>query len=328
MSRRGFLSALGLGAALWTYPTRLKAETPASNGDALLMTYFVGNGETGLHLAYSEDGNTFEALNNGEPLLPPEAGEARLMRDPSIRAGPDGRFHMVWTTSWEGVTIGYAHSEDLIHWSGQRAIPVFEGHPDIDPNDVHNCWAPEVYYHDEKQQFIVVWASTVEGRFPETLGAGHGDLNHRQYYFTTPDFEAISEAKLMYDPGFHVIDAAIFKPDEDRYAMVVKDETLEPEAKHLFLTFADSPTGPWGEPTEPITGDYWCEGPTPILIGDWWYIYFDKYRQGQWGAVRSMDLEEWEDVSDKIHMPDGARHGTAFYAPQSVLEALKELQPQ
>ena len=38
-----------------------------------------------------------------------------------------------------------------------------------------------------------------------------------------------------------------------------------------------------------------------------------------------MDLEDWEDVSDEIHMLEGARHGTAFYASHSVLEGLKEL---
>ncbi len=323
LSRRGFLATLGAGAAAWAWPGAIRAEE--EDGDALLFSYFTGNGETGLYLAHSADGLVFEALNDGQALLPPEVGESQLMRDPSICRGPDGTFHMVWTTSWEGQTIGYAHSDDLINWSEQRAIHVFEDHPEIDPDDVENCWAPELYYDSEGGQFIVVWASTVHGLYPETLGMGHGDLNHRQYYFTTTDFEDISQAELMYDPGFQVIDAAIFRPSEDRYAMVVKDETLEPEAKHLFLTFGDTPTGPWSDPTEPITGDYWCEGPAPIEINGLWRIYFDKYRRGEWGAVQSGDLEDWEDISDQVHMPEGARHGTAFYAPQSVLEGLQAL---
>lgn len=294
-------------------------DEPAS---PVLFSYFTGNGEDGLHLAYSEDGHTFTALNDGQPLLAPTVGEQQLMRDPSITRGPDGRFHMVWTTGWSGTTIGYAHSADLIHWSEQRATRPFP-----DSVDVRNCWAPEIYYDAASDQFVVVWASTIQGRFPETLGEGHDGLNHRLYAVTTADFDRISDPQLFYEPGFQVIDGALFRT-EARHAMVVKDETLNPEpAKHLFLVFADTATGPWSEPTAPITGDYWAEGPAPLQVGDWWYIYFDKYRQGQFGAVRSKNLDRWEDVSDRITFPDGARHGTAFYVPPAVLDRLKALSP-
>ena len=39
----------------------------------------------------------------------------------------------------------------------------------------------------------------------------------------------------------------------------------------------------------PITGKYWAEGPTPLLIGNDVYVYFDKYRDHKYGAVRSKD---------------------------------------
>ncbi|MCF6333358.1 MAG: hypothetical protein L3J11_08740, partial [Draconibacterium sp.] len=39
--------------------------------EAYLFAYFIGNGEDGLHLAYSEDGLKWEALNNNEPFLNP-----------------------------------------------------------------------------------------------------------------------------------------------------------------------------------------------------------------------------------------------------------------
>ena len=92
--------------------------------DALIFSYFTGNGEDGLHLAYSRDGYHWQTLNNGESLLKPEVGEDKLMRDPCIIAGPEGKFHMVWTISWKEKGIGYANSEDLIHWSDQKLIPV------------------------------------------------------------------------------------------------------------------------------------------------------------------------------------------------------------
>jgi beta-xylosidase len=288
-----------------------------ADDDLLVFSFFRKNGEDGLFLAASDDGLRWTPLNNDQPLLKPVVGESKLMRDPSITRGPDGRFHMVWTTSWEGRTIGYAWSDDLVNWSPQRAITPM---PELD--GVHNCWAPEVFYDERRGEFLVVWASTITGRFPETLGTGNRDLNHRQYAFWTRDFTEIGPAELFYDPGFIVIDAAIFRHG-GRYAMVVKNETLKPAAKNLFLTFADSLEGPWTKPTEPISGEEWAEGPSPIRIGDFWYIYFDKYRQRRYGAVRSKDLAHWEDISHLVEFPSDTRHGTAFRAPHRIVERLR-----
>jgi len=41
-------------------------------------------------------------------------------------------------------------------------------------------------------------------------------------------------------------------------------------------------------------------------------VYFDKYRDKKYGAVISTDLLNWTDISDKIVMPAGIRHGTVF----------------
>ena len=43
--------------------------------EVFLFSYFVGNGEDGLHFAYSEDGYTWEALAEGASFLAPTAGE-------------------------------------------------------------------------------------------------------------------------------------------------------------------------------------------------------------------------------------------------------------
>lgn len=293
----------------------------------LLFSFFRNNGEDGLYLATSQDGLKWTELNGGKPLIKPEVGESKLMRDPSIVRGPDGTFQMVWTTAWEGRTIGHASSKDLIHWSAQQAIEVFPA-----GTEVHNCWAPEIYYDAPAKEFLIVWASTIKGRFPETLGTGNRDLNHRLYATRTRDFRTFTPTKLFYDPGFIVIDAAIFPErlggparlaGSKRYAMVVKNETLKPEAKNLFLTFADSLNGPWTTPTEPISGKDWAEGPSPIRIGGEWIIYFDKYRNHRYGAVRSRDGKAWAGITEQIVFPQGARHGTAFRAPLDVINGLR-----
>ena len=287
----------------------------ASAADPLLFSFFRNNGEDGLYLAAGDDGLKWRVLHGNQPLLRPLVGENKLMRDPSIAQGPDGVYHMVWTTSWKGRTIGYASSKDLLHWSEQRAIPLAFA------DGVLNCWAPEVFYDAKSKEFVVVWASIVKGRFTETIGKGGGENNHRLYAFRTKDFKRISEPKLFYDPGFQVIDGAVFQEGK-RYVMVAKNETLQPPAKYLFLTFADSLDGPWSRAGESISGPRWAEGPTPVRVGGYWHIYFDKYRDKHYGVIRSKDLVHWEDLTDKLAFPEGARHGTAFHAPRQTIEAI------
>ena len=101
-------------SALMVIPTCAEDEKGADS--AYLFSYFRGNGETGLHLAYSNDGLKWTALKDGQSFLKPQVG-GKLMRDPSIAQGPDGTFHMVWTTGWWDKGIGIAHSKDLILWS-------------------------------------------------------------------------------------------------------------------------------------------------------------------------------------------------------------------
>lgn len=304
------------------------APLPATDAPHYLYTYFTGNGETGLHLAHSRDGIHWRALNGGRSFLPPRVGEARLMRDPSIVRGPDGTFHMVWTAGWREQGIGYASSEDLIHWSQQRYLEVMAHEP-----DARNTWAPELYYDDATGEFLIVWATTIPGRFPEgdvgqdARGEDPG-WNHRLYYVTTRDFQTFSEPALFYEHGFSVIDGALFEPDvpRGRYAMVLKDERNEPleVQKNLRLAFAERAEGPWSPPTEPITGDYWAEGPTPLEIDGRWHIYFDKYIEGEFGLLVSEDLVTWEDWSAELVVPEDMRHGTVFEVPAAVAERLLE----
>ena len=277
--------------------------------DELFFSFFRDNGQDGFYLATSTDGLVWRELHDAKPLLKPTVGENKLMRDPSILQGPDGIFHMVWTTSWQGNTLGYASSKDLLNWTPQREIRPF-----AESKNVLNCWAPELFYDAPAREYWIVWASTIEGQFPATAGTGSKDYNHRLYAIRTRDFATFTSAKLFYDPGFQVIDGVIFKHGK-RYAMIAKNETEKPDAaKNLFLAFADHLEGPWSKAGNPISGPKWAEGPTPIRIGEYWYIYFDRYRDHAWGALRSQNLLGWEDVSSQLRMPAGARHGTAFRA--------------
>lgn len=287
----------------------------SSQEEVYLFSYFKGNGD-GLHLAYSMDGYQWQALKNDSIFLKPTAGTDKLMRDPCIIRGGDGKFHMVWTVSWNEKGIGYASSEDLLHWSEQQFIPVMAHEA-----KARNTWAPEITYDGQNKEYMIYWATTITGLYPETQSEKDAGYNHRIYYTTTKDFKRFSPTKLLYEPGFNVIDATIVK-DRNRFVMFLKDETREPAQKNLKVAYSKKLTGPYSAAGAPITGKYWAEGPTTLKLGDKWMVYFDKYTLKSMGAVQSEDLKTWEDISDKISFPKGMRHGTIFKVTKPEFEKL------
>lgn len=94
--------------------------------------------------------------------------------------------------------------------------------------------------------------------------------------------------------------------------MFLKDETVEPPQKNIKIATSENLYGPYSSASTPITGRYWAEGPSAIKTGERWIVYFDKYREGKYGAVASADLKNWTDISDQVSFPKGARHGTVF----------------
>lgn len=283
---------------------------------AYVFSSFRGNGEGGLHLAYSHDGLTWTALKDDSSFLEPIVGQG-LMRDPCIIQGPDGSYHMVWTTGWWDQGLGVAHSEDLIHWSEQQFVPVMSHEP-----TARNTWAPEIIWDHDNEQYVIYWASTIPGRFPESASTGDDGLNHRIYYTTTEDFETYSETRLFYEPGFNVIDSTIVRQG-DEYIMILKDETRHPAEKNLRVARSDSLYGPWTEPSEPFTPEgVWVEGPTLLEKDDATIVYYDEYMNKRYGAMRTTDFKTWENISDKVTFPEGTRHGTVFKVSKGELDAL------
>ncbi len=289
---------------------------------AFLFSFFrEPNGEDGLHLAWSPNGLQWEELKApGKSFLAPEVG-GKLMRDPCLQLGPDGMFHLVWTTSWGRPTVvGLAHSRDLVHWSREQAVPVMEQDPGAE-----NAWAPELYYDAGKSQWIIFWASTIPGKFPET--AGSGDHNHRIYCITTKDFTDFSPTRLFYDGGFNVIDATLLAAN-GKFHLIIKDETKNPVKKNLRIAESLQPEGPFGPAGEPI-GTNWVEGPSAIQAGDGYLIYFDHYVSPRYyGAVKSSDLQHWQDISPQVSFPPGIRHGTVLKVPQSVIQQIQSSNQQ
>ena len=272
-----------ISLALWFGSCRQSV----SEETAYVFTSFREPSTQGMQYLYSLDGLHWDTLPGiwlapkvgndttyvnawtGEVQAPKYYPDERVMRDPSIVRGPDGTFHLVWTTQWMGSRgFGYASSSDLIHWSEQRVIDVMADIP------TNNVWAPELFYDEEQRQFLIIWSSQIDPKdytAADTLGTNGC---HRMWYTTTRDFQTFSPAQRYYDPGFNSIDGYLLKRGVKDYVLVVKDNR-KPGFSNLFCVFSDSPYGPFHTfdnvpiGTTPTTtfGRTYSEGPCAIPLG-------------------------------------------------------------
>lgn len=290
-----------------TSETLRAGDAPGLTGSTrYLFTYFQ-NGKPGVRMAWSSDGLKWTPINQGEPVIRIAA------RDPFLLKHKDGMYYITYATSPRYATI--IRSADLIEWSPPWKVPVMENEPES-----RNAWAPELFYDDENDRVMLLWSSTIPGRFPATDGTGDNGYNHRCYYKTTRDFETWSPTKLLYDPGFNNIDATIVR-NGNRYMMLLKDETLKPVKKSLRVAWADHAEGPYGPAGDPI-GQSWVEGPAVIRIGSERLVYYDMYFRNRYGAMRSRDGVKWDDISGELQMPAGARHGCVVGISRDVLDTI------
>jgi len=278
---------------------------------AYLFTSFHEPANEGLRLLYSYDGYSWKDLD--AVLLKPQVGNQKVMRDPSMLQGPDGVFRLVWTSSWRGDKgFGYASSKDLVHWSEEQFMPVMQNEP-----ATVNVWAPELFYDNEQKQYMIIWASCIPGRFEK--GQEEDSNNHRLYVTTTTDFKNFSPAKLFFDPGFSVIDAVIVKRNKDDYVLVLKDNTrMERDIKIAYSTQA---MGPYSNVSKAFSENY-TEGPAVVKVKDEWLIYYDSYRKKVYGTVATKDFKTFTDISNKINVPAGHKHGTIVTVKKSFVKKL------
>ena len=236
------IATMGLTAGLYSCQSANKAsEQPEEQ--LYMFTSFHEPADEGLRFLYSEDGIHWDSIAG--TWLKPMLGQ-NIMRDPSIVVGPDSTYHLVWTIAWKGDTgFGYASSKDLVNWTEQRRIPAMDS-----VVSAQNLWAPELFYDDVKEQFMIVYASCVPDAGFD-VGIEDEKNNHRLYCVTTKDFVTFSDPKLFYEPGFSCIDATLVKRGPEDYVMVVKDNTRP--NRNIKIAFAKNAEGPYSEASEPFT---------------------------------------------------------------------------
>ena len=299
------------------------AATARSQGTGYVYAYFQGGwptgGHSGVFMSYSSDGLNFEPMNDGNAVyVPPDSwgndfstSDEDQARDPSVVYGPDGLYHMVWTSGITTRTIGYACSADLQTWTNEQLIPIWDSSTVVD-----NTWAPEIFYDEDNSQYQIVFASDLNNE------------DHKLYSITTTDFSSYSSPSLFYYNGATVIDAMIAKDTvNDRYLMALKDE--QGGQKNIRLSTGPTAQGPWTTDNPIIVGPYSAiegnatEGPSLLKIDDTWYLYYDAYGAGYMGVATTTDPDptnasSWVNMTTQSTMPSG-HHGTVFTAPLDTI---------
>lgn len=308
-----------------------------SENDVYLFTSFSEPSIDGMKYLYSYDGLKWDTIPGiimhpevgnkssytdaftGETVTPTFSPQ-RVLRDPSMVKGPDGTFHLVWTTQWTGSRgFGYASSKDLVHWSKQQVIPVMEDIP------TNNVWAPEIFYEDETQEFYIIWSSQINPKEYTALDTLGANKCHRMYYTKTRDFKTFTPAKRYYDPGFNSIDGFLVKRAPKDYVLVVKDNR-KPGFSNLFCVFSQSPEGPFSDPT-PSFGRTFTEGPCVVRLDNGeWLVYYDQYHPQAYGASTTKDFHAFIAIPERISVPDTHKHGTIVRITRKQLEYILKTQ--
>lgn len=340
--------AVGAASATRAFELTVREAPAPARYAGYAFSYFTGNSIAGekIYFAASRGNNALEwdELNEGQPLLESTLGEMGL-RDPFLIRSPEGdRFFLIATDLSIGRNGNWDRSQrtgsrylevwestDLINWSEQR-------HVLVSPPTAGNTWAPEAYWDESLQQYVVFWASKL---YAESDTNHTGSTYNRMLYATTRDFVTFSEAKIWQDRGESRIDSTVIK-ENGTYYRFTKDEggggtgcSDIIQEKAGSLTAVDLPGNPsWSFMDACIgrdAGTSAVEGPTVFKAnpgdtsGSPYYLFVDEYGGRGYIPLGTNDLEapNWQ-VADDYNLPASPRHGTVIPVTGAELAKLRE----
>ena len=283
---------------------------PKSTSGAYLFAYFRNdakstNGEN-VFYAVSKDGYNYEALNGGVPVASASQGTGHS-RDPYIMKAQDGaeyKYYMVatdanTTNNYNNTGLHTWGSNDLITWN-ELANPQFATNKGGGSKTITNmCWAPEAIWDPVAGKYMVYFASN------EADSAANESA--KIYYSYTADFRTFTEKKVLFDPGYGVIDADI-TPYGNGYVMLYKKEASSGTgAKKVWYTFktGKSPSNSDGEYDaanakvfESVSNTQ-AEGPQvfPISGTSSYGVLVDYFSDGGFGFSYTSDFESYSKIS-------------------------------
>ncbi len=283
---------------------------PKSTSGAYLFAYFRNDAKTtngeNVFYAVSKDGYNYEALNVGVPVASASQGTGHS-RDPYIMKAQDGaeyKYYMVatdanTTNNYNNTGLHTWGSNDLITWD-ELANPQFATDKGGGSKTITNmCWAPEAIWDPVAGKYMVYFATN------EADSAANESA--KIYYSYTADFRTFTEKKVLFDPGYGVIDADI-TPYGNGYVMLYKKEASSGTgAKKVWYTFktGKSPSNSDGEYDaanakifESVSNTQ-AEGPQvfPISGTSSYGVLVDYFSDGGFGFSYTSDFESYSKIS-------------------------------
>lgn len=320
---------------------------PAAPYAGYAFSYFTGNSIAGekIYFAASRGNNAlkWDELNGGQPVLESTMGEMGL-RDPFLIRSPEGdRFFLIATD----LSIGRNGNWDRAQRTGSRYLEVWEStdlqswseqrHVLVSPPTAGNTWAPEAYWDDELQHYVVFWASKL---YAEDDPDHTGSTYNRMLYATTRDFVTFSEAKVWQDVGDSRIDSTVIREGGTYYRFTKDEGAGTTGCSDIIQEKNDSLTEPdlvgskaWAFQDGCIgrdAGTSAVEGPTIFRTnpgdasGNDYYLFVDEYGGRGYIPLGTDDLEApaWK-VPATYDLPASPRHGTVIPVTQAELDALR-----
>ncbi|WP_127473156.1 immunoglobulin-like domain-containing protein [Microbacterium sulfonylureivorans] len=315
---------------------------------------------------------SFAPVNGGAPTIVSTADTTGL-RDPYvIRSAEGDKYYMIATDLCIGCTgdwgaaqsngslkIEVWESTDMKNWvrtNGQNAgIP-------INQPEAGMTWAPEAYWDDDLQSYVVFFASRLYNDAAHTSGPGHA----RMFYVLTRDFHTFTYPPTTWqDTGYARIDSTVTKIDDYYYRFTKNEDggaagTLE-AGKDIFLERSKVLTAPTTQSSwtaDPNTTwqltdtnmtrletNQVGEGPEIVKLnagdpnntaeGDGYVFLVDNYGAGGYRAfLTDADAIASSSQADRLSkraewvvrpqggLPASPRHGSFVSVSQSVLTAL------
>lgn len=244
-----------------------------------LFVHFTGEQPLGeqIYFSLSRDGMHWEDLNEGRPVLISNIGECGV-RDPFILRNPlNGKYVIIatdlrieagkgWTAAQEAGSrcLIVWESDNMTEWEGPESYEV--GIPEA------GCvWAPEAIFDEEKQEFLVFWASKVKEE-------GDEESKQRIYASYTKDFHSFTPAVKYQEGKNHIIDTTILRAD-GYYYRFAKDETV----KNIRLDRSKSlDKDSFTEVEAPVLNELMgVEGPAAFRFNDRkeWCLMVDRFAE-------------------------------------------------
>jgi|GEM_PF-686568 len=315
-----------------------------------LFAYFIGEGTSDgeqLYFSDSRNGLDWKPLNEGEPVIRSTMGEKGL-RDPFIMRSHEGdKFYMIatdlkinggngWTAAQEAgsQSIMIWESTDLVNWSDQRMVK-------IAPDNAGCTWAPEAFWDDDTQDYIVFWASKTSD---DNFGVHHIYKCHTRDFVTFTKPEVWITLKNAAGDDISVIDTTILKVGKTYYRFsknesgedAIMTDGTHVKTKSVYMEKADSLDGKWTYVLSEYLSDgsnQYREGTTSFKFNDddvsqdTWCLLLDNFGGGGYYPALSTDVGSgnFTRTSDYSFPSTGVlRHGSVINITKSEYKAIEE----